>query len=103
VTNDKSIKVEFAKTLPNNRGSAIVGIQLAMDDGYGGVLTTVMGEDESQLTLQTSYVANSTIVKGQTYRFRCRVLNNIGWSAWSSPDTYIIAAVSPSKPSAPIL
>ena len=35
-TNDSQIKVLYGKTLPNNGGSAIIGIQLFMDDGFGG-------------------------------------------------------------------
>jgi hypothetical protein len=36
VTNSERIKVDFIGTLPNDRGSSIIGVQLAMDDGQGG-------------------------------------------------------------------
>lgn len=101
-TSESQIKVRFAETLPNNRGSLIFGVQLAMDDGEGGSFVTVVGEDDTAPTLQTAYVATST-VKGRAYRFRCRVRNSIGWSTWSSPDSLIVAAVSPGRPGAPRL
>jgi len=53
-------------------------------------------------TLHTSYTA-APVEKGRVYRFRCRVRNSIGWGAWSSPDSYIIAALSPAKPDPPRL
>jgi hypothetical protein len=101
-TSDTQLSVRFAETLPNDRGSAIFGVQLAMDDGEGGPFLTVVGEDETVPTLQTTYVAVGAR-KGRAYRFRCRVRNSIGWSAWSSPDSLIVAAVSPGKPAAPRL
>lgn len=103
VTSDSVIRVNYAETLPDSRGSPIIGLQLAMDDGLGGEFVIVVGEDESVTTLETSYVVNQGIIKGRAYRFRCRVLNSIGWSGWSSPDTYIVAAVTPAKPRAPAL
>lgn len=72
-----------------------------MDDGAGGELQTVLGADEDVPTLLTSYTADQGIKKGLLYRFRCRVRNSIGWSAWSSPDTYVLAAVVPGRPAAP--
>jgi hypothetical protein len=102
VTNDQRIKVTFGEPLPNARGSPIVGLQLAVDDGAGGEFRTVVGEDEAQATLATAYILEGA-EKGKSYRFRCRVQNSIGWSSWSSPDTYIIAAVAPGRPEAPIL
>jgi len=92
VTDDQRIKVTFGEPLPNARGSPIVGLQLAVDDGAGGEFRTVVGEDEAQATLATAYILEGA-EKGKSYRFRCRVQNSIGWSSWSSPDTYIIAAV----------
>ena len=103
VTAFDKIKVRFAETLPNNRGNLVYAIQLAMDDGNGGPWAVVLGEDESVPTLHTSYTASQTIVKGRRYGFRCRVRNSIGWSDWSSPDTFVLAAVSPSKPNPPRL
>ena len=43
---------------------------------------------------------NSGIVKGYIYRFKYRVLNQIGWSGFSD-TTYILAANVPSRPSTP--
>jgi hypothetical protein len=103
VTTDSQVKVKFVETLPNSRGSDIYAVQLAMDDGAGGEFTTVVGADEALPELPTSYIAASGIVKGRFYRFKCRVRNTIGWSAWSSPNAYIRAAVSPGKPQAPEL
>jgi hypothetical protein len=101
VTNNAQIKVRFAETLPNARGSSIFAVQLAMDDGLGGELTTVVGADEEQMTMVTTYLAES-VVEGRYYTFRCRVKNSIGWSAWST-DTLIVAAVTPGKPDPPLL
>lgn len=67
-----------------------------MDDGAGGGFVAVVGQDEDKTTLATSYTAVG-LVKGQTYRFKCRVLNGIGWSDWSA-ETYIVAAVAPAAP-----
>jgi hypothetical protein len=101
VTTSTSIRVTFADPLPNARGSPVLAIQLAMDDGLGGDFVTVLGADEAVWTLHTSYTAS--VVKGREYRFRCRARNSIGWSTWSSPDGYIRAAVVPAKPEAPSL
>jgi hypothetical protein len=43
VTDATRIKVTFAAPLPNNRGSTIFALQLAIDDGNGGNFTTVLG------------------------------------------------------------
>jgi hypothetical protein len=101
VTSNEQIKVRFAETLPNARGSDIFAVQLAMDDGLGGQFTTVVGADEEQMTLATTYVA-SPVVEGRYYTFKCRVKNSIGWSAWSA-DSLIVAAITPGKPDAPTL
>jgi hypothetical protein len=42
------------------------------------------------------------IVKGETYRFRYRAKNKIGWGDYSDIG-YILAAQEPSKPNAPTL
>ena len=102
VTSDTTIRVTFAGPLPNARGSPVLAIQLAMDDGLGGEFVTVLGAEGGGWSLHTSYTATS-VVKGREYRFRCRARNSIGWSAWSSPDSYIRAAVAPAKPASPIL
>ncbi len=94
--------MDFAQTLPDGRGSPIIGVQLEMDDGQGGDFVIVVGQDEEIATLWTSYLARG-VLKGRAYRFRCRVKNSIGWSTWSSPDAYVVAAVSPQKPRAPSL
>lgn len=73
-----------------------------MDDGIGGNFTTVVGQREDATELATSFIAKN-VSKGLTYRFRCRVKNAVGWSDWSSPDSYIIAATKPSKPATPVL
>jgi hypothetical protein len=57
VTDDEQIRVKFAETLPDERGSTILGVQLAMDDGYGGEHSIVVGEDEDVTTLATFYTA----------------------------------------------
>ena len=101
VTNETRIKVNFAETLPAGRGSTILAVQLAMDDGAGGEFVLVVGQDEAKTTLATSYTAED-LVKGQTYRLKCRVLNAIGWSDWST-ETYIVAAIAPAAPRAPTL
>ena len=43
VSSDERIKVRFTETLPDNRGSPIIGVQLAMDNGQGGAMTIVLG------------------------------------------------------------
>ena len=97
VTSDSQIRVTFADPLPSGRGSPVLAIQLAMDDGLGGEFQTVLGADESVWTLYTSYTADQ-VVKGREYRFKARARNSIGWSSWSTPDSYVRAAIAPAKP-----
>ena len=51
-----------------------------MDDGQGGDFTVI----SSANSLLREYTITSTISKGYVYRFRYRVRNSIGFSAYSS-------------------
>lgn len=77
-------------------GSDITSYNLLMDDGLNGVLSSYSG-DATNNSLTTEFTISNGIVKGRTYRFKYRVLNQIGWSDYSDM-TYILAASVPEKP-----
>jgi hypothetical protein len=69
-----------------------------MDNGKGGVFTTLQGG--SSRSLETSFTIAQGITSGTMYRFRYRSENVNGYSDWS-PVTYITAATVPSRPPTP--
>ena len=71
-----------------------------MDDGQGGDFTTILGEGDN-ITAVTSHTVTG-LTKGLTYKFKVRVANRIGFSAWSA-ETSIQAALKPAKPLPPLL
>lgn len=77
-------------------GSDITSYNLLMDDGLNGLLSSYSG-DATNNSLTTEFTISNGIVKGRTYRFKYRVLNQIGWSDYSDM-TYILAASVPEKP-----
>ena len=69
-----------------------------MDNGLGGEYSSLVGY--SSPYLMTSYMVNSGITRGNTYRFRYRAKNCKGWGSFSS-ELYVLAASVPSAPPAP--
>lgn len=98
-TNTTSISLEMPE-ITDNGGSAILSYNLVMDDGANGDFFTIVGEDEDHLNRTVTVTEN--ISKAYTYRFKYRVRNDVGWSAFSEP-AYILAATTPSQPAAPEL
>lgn len=52
-------------------------------------------------TLTLTYTVAQGITRGNTYRARYRARNAAGWSGYS-PIGYLLAAVVPDAPSAPV-
>ena len=77
----------------------LINYNLEMDDGKNGYFFSVAG-DEKNSSLLRAFTLTNGIRKGYTYRFRYRVMNQIGWTAYS-PVTYILAASVPNKTPAP--
>ena len=71
-----------------------------MDNGQNGDFFSVTGGDSQGYSMQRTFTISSNIVKGYIYRFKYRVLNQIGLSDFSD-ITYILAANVPQKPSTP--
>lgn len=91
ITSASKIKVDIS-AVSGDGGSAILSYSLEMDDGNGGEYTVLYGDlTESMSTTYTT----SDVQKGNTYRFRYRVRNAVGWSASYSPVAYIQAASVP--------
>ena len=84
----------------NNGGSPILSYDLQMDATQGMGFESLIGGENSNHSLETSYIVAEGVETGKIYRFRYRTLNVNGWSAFS-PVTYIRAATSPERPPAP--
>ena len=68
-----------------------------MDNGKLGDFISVGGFD--QISMQTEYIIDN-LTLGNSYRLRYRVLNYVGWSAFS-PAGFALVAVVPSPPTKP--
>lgn len=97
VSTSKVIKVDVAAA-SDNGGSAVVSYSIEVDDGAGGVFSALYGTTVNSLS--TTYTLTAGIVEGNTYRFRYRVKNLIGWSDYS-PVAYIKAVSIPDAPPSP--
>ena len=93
-TNTQQIKVLFENTNTDTGGAALKEYCLQMDDGLGGEFTTVFCS-----THQTSYTTTN-VVRGRVYRFKYRVRNAAGWSAYSE-TAYITPSTKPEAPPKP--
>jgi hypothetical protein len=99
VTNDNQIKVTFGPLLDTqNGGSPVLSYDLQIDDGIGGLFTSLIGEAE--FNLDTTFTISKNITSGGIYRFTYRAKNVNGWSPFS-PVTNIKAATRPQRPPAP--
>jgi hypothetical protein len=103
ITNKARIKVDWEE-ITSNGGSEILSYQVEVDDGAGGDFHRLTGVEKTDdhHYLKLSFTVYDGIVKGVTYRFRYRSLNNVGWSDYS-PISFIRAASIPNKPPAPQL
>jgi hypothetical protein len=96
VTSSSVIKVDVDEVTATN-GSPITSYSIEVDDGRGGVFTSLYGTVVDSLSsTYTLYDVN----EGSTYRFRYKVKNAVGWSGYS-PVAYIVAMSPPGKPLAP--
>jgi hypothetical protein len=77
-----------------NGGSAILSYSLDWDYGSGSTYVNLIGGTNDSLTLSYTKTGLTT---GSTYKFRYRVKNIFGWSAYSSILS-LTAAKIPSKP-----
>ena len=80
----------------------MLSYELQVDDGQGGDFHSLLGNETSGDSLETSYVLGKGITEGGLYRFRYRARNVNGWSGFS-PVAYLRAANAPGRPAAPIL
>jgi len=82
----------------SNGGSNILTYHLQFAESFASGWTDVEGlESPSLRTIRTL----SNLVKGQSYKFRYRVMNSIGWSDYSL-ETTAVAAQAPGKLRVPI-
>jgi hypothetical protein len=79
-------------------GSPITSYSIEWDLGTGFAFTPVVGHDTNNVLLE--YTFNS-LTKGSVYRFRYRVRNLYGWSAYSD-EVERMAAMVPYTPVAPM-
>ena len=82
-----------------NANSEIISYELQIDNGLLGDFLSLGGLKE--ITMQTEYEIRD-LVLGRSYRLRYRVLNYVGWSAFS-PTLFALVAVVPSAPAKPDL
>jgi hypothetical protein len=80
-------------------GSAVLSYSLEVDDGMGGDFIALYGVSTNSLSLTYTFI--NGVSRGLTFRARYRARNAVGWSDYSSTG-YIIAAVAPSAPPAPV-
>ncbi len=97
VSNNTVIKVDVA-TVTATGGSPITSYSIEIDDGDNGSFTALYGTLTNSLS--TTYTLYE-MIEGNTYRFRYRVKNSVGWSAYS-PVGYITAMSTPEAPLAPV-
>ena len=87
-----------ALSTSENGGSAILGYQIWRDNGQGGDFVSLYENDS---VMATSYL-DTGLVNGRTYRYKYRVRNINGWSAFSDVG-YLVAASVPGTPPIPSL
>jgi hypothetical protein len=66
-----------------NGGSPILSYELQIDNGIGGSFTSLIGGENQEFSLETTFTVVENITSGNIYRFRFRSLNVNGWSLFS--------------------
>lgn len=74
--------------------------ELQIDDGIGGPFTSLIGGENAEENLDTTYIVSKNIISGGIYKFTYRAKNVNGWSLFS-PISNIKAATKPQRPPAP--
>ena len=97
VSSNYAIKVDVP-AISTLGGLPITSYSIEVDDGAGGYFYALYGILTDSLS--TTYTISTDIQEGQTYRFRYRLKNEIGWSDYS-PVTYAKAMAVPDVPPAP--
>lgn len=90
------IKVLYVFT-GNSNGASVVSQQLEYSLSYSGSWIVLNGESSDSLA---SAWNTTGLTKGNSYAFRYKVKNSIGWSDYSS-EIHIVAATVPAQPPAP--
>jgi hypothetical protein len=87
--------VDFTNTNADLGGSDVLLYELQMDDGDSGEFSTIFSSDH-----ETRLLVTEGIERGRYYRFRYRVRNVVGYSAYSEV-AYIQAVDVPATPARP--
>lgn len=93
-TNSTAIRVTMPEIVQNG-GSAITTYNLQRTEAGSSVWFDVAGSAANYST--STEITVTGLHKRQSYKFRYRVANLVGWSDWS-PDVYLTAALTPSAP-----
>lgn len=95
-TSTVQIKVTWlALATPQDGNSAILSYNLEWDAGSSGATwTEVVGESTDYLL--THFTVSSGLLPGQSYQFRVRARNSLGWGEYSSAAT-VKAATRPDQ------
>jgi titin len=98
-TSREQIVLRYDQALTSNGGSVPLSYHLQYQAAYlGGTWWDLSGLDVDSLL--THYTLAGYLVSGETYSFRYRVKNVVGWSEFSDA-TSAVAADAPAKPSSP--
>lgn len=103
-TDVDQIRVEFLslENSNDNGGSTVLGYDLWRDDGQGGDMETLYGNQAATQPNLALHFTDFNVLKGVTYRYAYRARNINGWGDFSGVS-YLFAAGVPSKPEAPAL
>ena len=97
VSSNYAIKVDVP-AISTSGGLPITSYSIEVDDGAGGSFYVLYGILTDSLS--TTYTISTDIREGQTYRFRYRLKNEVGWSDYSLV-TYAKAMAVSEIPPAP--
>lgn len=92
-----SITVSYSSLLTG--GSPLISYHLQYQDAYSGTWVDLNGLSNPSLLSQYTLTG---LTKGDSYMFRFRAENEIGWSPYSD-ETIIVTADVPSQPNIPTL
>ena len=93
-TTSDSIRVVMEK-IADDGGSQILSYHLQRTESGGSVFFDVVGGEGNYNLNSEVQVIN--LVKRRSYRFRYRVINQVGPSDWS-PESFLVPAVKPETP-----